>query len=227
MKRCPQCNSVYEDEVRFCSNDGAGLVKETFALPSEANDFEAETIVRHAPVVVDLSAGQIPPEPIIRQNPPVETVIIEKPVKRRNPAIFLVLGLILGGGLVLATLLLARSFYQNDISNKVKITQTSDTNSNETVKTLPNETPINIKELTQKHETRTNADDDEFNGRVIASNAYIRASPSRNADKVDVLPIDDRINIERRENENSPWYYVTCEHGASGWMHGNTIEFTQ
>ncbi len=46
-------------------------------------------------------------------------------------------------------------------------------------------------------------------------------------DEIDVLPVDDRITIERRENEKSPWYYVTCEHGASGWMHGNTIEFTQ
>ena len=228
MKRCPQCNNVYEDDVRFCLNDGAGLVAETFALPSEADDFEAETIIRNAPVVVDLSAGNLPPKPIIYQNPPVETVIIEKPPrKRKSPAIFLVLGLILGGGLVLATLLLARSFYRNNNSNSVKITQTSDTNSNKTIKVSPTETPTDIKEFTKKHELRTDADDSEFNGRVIASNAYIRASPSRNAEETDVLPIDDRINIERRENENSPWYFVTCEHGTSGWMHGNTIEFTQ
>ena len=127
----------------------------------------------------------------------------------------------------MATLLLARSFYQNNNTDKVKVTQTSDTNSNETVKIAPTETPINIIESAKKHETRTSADDEEFNGRVIASNAYVRASPSRNSDETDVLPVDDRINIERRENENSPWYFVTCEHGTSGWMHGNTIEFTK
>ena len=68
---------------------------------------------------------------------------------------------------------------------------------------------------------------DKFNGRVIMLNAYVRSAPSKSANKVDILPMDDRINIERRENANSPWYYVTCEHGTSGWMHGDTIEFTQ
>ncbi|CAN5466010.1 hypothetical protein BH20ACI1_BH20ACI1_04470 [soil metagenome] len=224
MKRCPQCNSVYEDDTRYCLNDGAGLVKQTFALPSDADDFEAETVIRHDPIVVDLSAGQIPPEPIIYRNPPVETVIVEKGAKRKNPAIFLVLGLIIGGGLVLATLLLARSFYQNGNTNTNRV---SETNSTESIKVSPAETPLDIDKLSQKHETRTSADDEEFNGRVIALNAYVRASPSLNSDETDVLPINDRINIERRENENSPWYFVTCEHGTSGWMHGNTIEFTQ
>lgn len=225
MKRCPQCNNVYEDDLQYCLNDGAGLITQTFTMPSDAEDFEAETVIRHAPVIVDLSAENISPEPIIYRNPPVEPVIVEKPAKRKNPAMFLILGLILGGGLVLATLLLARSFYQNDNTNKIN--RISRTNSNESIKTSPDETSPDIDKLSQKHETRTGADDEEFNGRVIALNAYIRASPSRNSDETDVLPVDDRINIERRENENSPWYSVTCEHGTSGWMHGNTIEFTQ
>lgn len=224
MKRCPQCNSVYEDDTQYCLNDGAGLVIQTFALPSDDDDFEAETVIRHAPVVVDLSAGAIPPEPIIYRNPPVETVIVEKPARRKNPAIFLIIGLILGGGLVLATLLLAQSFYQNGNTNK---NQASETNSTESIKVSPAETSLDIDKLSQKHETRTSADNEEFNGRIIALNAYVRASPSLNSDEIDVLPINDRINIEKRENENSPWYFVTCEHGTSGWMHGNTIKFTQ
>jgi hypothetical protein len=151
-------------------------------------------------------------------------VIVEKPARRKNPAIFLIIGLILGGGLVLATLLLAQSFYQNGNTNK---NQASETNSTESIKVSPAEIPLDIEKLSQKHETRTSADNEEFNGRVIALNAYVRASSSLNSDETDVLPINDRINIERRENENSPWYFVTCEHGTSGWMHGNTIEFTQ
>jgi hypothetical protein len=39
--------------------------------------------------------------------------------------------------------------------------------------------------------------------------------------------MNDRIDIIRRENENSPWYQIECEHGTGGWMHGDTIEFTQ
>ncbi len=112
MKKCPQCNSVYGDENLYCLNDGTVLVEESFSLPSSADDFEAETIIRHKPVTVDLSNENIPPEPIIYQPPPIETVVIKQPANRRNAAIFLILGLLLGGALVLATLILARSFYQ-------------------------------------------------------------------------------------------------------------------
>jgi len=225
MKRCSQCNSVYGDENLYCLNDGTVLIGENFALPSD--DFEAETIIRNEPMTVDLSDKNIPPEPIIYQNQPTETVVIKQHANRRNSAIFLVLGLLLGGGLVLATLILARSFYQTGDTKTVKVNQSANQNSNKARTNSQVETPLDIDKLTQKHETRTSADDEEFNGRVIAVNAYLRASPNRSSDETDVLPIDDRLNIERRETEKSPWYYVTCEHGANGWMHGNTIEFTQ
>jgi len=84
-----------------------------------------------------------------------------------------------------------------------------------------------IQHCTGKHAVRTDDADDEFNGRVITLNAYVRSQPSRTAREIDVLPIDDRLEIEERENENSPWFEVTCEHGTKGWMHGNTIEFTR
>ncbi len=225
MKKCPQCNSVYGDENIYCLNDGTVLVEENFALPSEADDFEAETIIRHDPVVVDLSNKKT--EPIIHPTLPVETIVVKQPVKSRNSLIFLVLGLILGGGLVLATLLLAQSFYQKDSTTKVKVNQSANLNSNKEVTNSPTPTPLDIEKLSQKHANRTSVDDEDFNGRVIALNAYVRASPSRNSDEIDVLPIDDRLNIEKREDESSPWYYVTCEHGTSGWMHGNTIEYTR
>ena len=221
MKRCPQCNSVYGDENLYCLNDGTVLVEETFVLPSEANDFEAETIIRQEPVVVDLSDRKT--EPIVCQNPPVETIVVKQPAKSRNAAIFLVVGLLLGGGLVLATLLLARTFYQTGDNKTVKVNKVS----NKAETNSPTPTPLDIDKLAQKHETRTSADNEDFNGRVIALNAFVRASASRNSDEIDVLPIDDRLNIEKREDESSPWFHVTCEHGTSGWMHGNTIEFTR
>ena len=227
MKRCPQCNSVFGDENLYCLNDGTVLIEEIFVLPSSADDFEAETIIRHEPVMVDLSSQNIPPEPIVYQTPTPERLRIKQPANRRNAAIFLVLGLLLGGSLVLATLLLARSFYQTDNRNSVKVNRVANTNSNKARTDSQTETPLNINKLAQKHETRTSVDDEEFNGRVIALNAFVRASPSRNSDETDVLPIDDRLNIEKREDESSPWFYVTCEHGTSGWMHGNTIEYTR
>ena len=95
MKRCPQCNSVYGDENLYCLNDGTVLVDENFSLPSD--DYSAETIIRNEPMMVDLSDKNISSEPIIYQNQPTETVVIEQPVNRRNSAIFLVLGLLLGG----------------------------------------------------------------------------------------------------------------------------------
>ena len=93
-----------------------------------------------------------------------------------------------------------------------------------TVKETPTATPITA---SAKHEKRTDTDDDEFNGRVISQNAFVHAAPNRNSKQIDVLPVDDRLNIEERENESSPWFRVTCEHGTSGWMHGNTIEYTR
>lgn len=221
MKRCPQCNTVFSDENIYCLNDGTVLVEENFALLSEADDFEAETIIRNDPVVIDLSDRKT--EPIIQRTTPVETIVVKQPAKSRNAAIFLVLGLILGGGLVLATLLLARTFYQTGDNKTVKVNKVS----NKAETSSPTPTPLDIDKMSQKHATRTNADDEDFNGRVIAINAFVRASASRNSDEIDVLPIDDRLNIEKREDESSPWFYVTCEHGTSGWMHGNTIEYTR
>ena len=226
MKKCPQCNSVFGDDVHFCLNDGTQLVAENFSLPSD-DDFEAATIIRHDPMVVNLAGENAAPELPIYQNPPVETIIVEKPVRSKNPLIFLGIGLLLGGALVLTALVSAKYFYQSDNGTNVKINPSGEPDANKPVKASPTAAPLNVNKASQKHELQTDRDDDEFNGRVIAVNAYVRSAPGRSSDETDVLPIDDRLNIERRENENSPWYFVTCEHGTSGWMHGNTIEFTK
>ena len=228
MKRCPQCNSVFDDSLVYCTNDGTPLVDETFVLPSEASADEAEepTIVRHPPVTIEIpnASAPAPTEQITYQIPTGETVIPVVIEKRRHTGkylLFLVLGLVLGGGLVLATILFAMYLSQKNTSPTVNVTAP---NSAPTPAKTPTATPI---VASAKHEKRTDAEDDEFNGRVISQNAYVRASPNRNSKEVDVLPIDDRLEIEEREDENSPWFRVTCEHGTSGWMHGNTIEYTR
>lgn len=232
MKRCPQCNSVFDDSLVYCTNDGAVLVEETFVLPSEMSqpDDEEITIVHHPPVNVTIP-NQNAPAPTEQFNyqtaPPAETVVPVIIDKRRNTGkyvLFLVLGLVLGGSLVLAAVLLSMYLFQTR-TTQISVNQNKPANSAPNVKETPTATAPPTPN--SKHEKPTDAPDDDFNGRVIAQNAYVRSSPSKTAKQIDVLPVGDRLEIEERENENSPWYRVTCEHGTAGWMHGNTIEFAR
>jgi len=232
MKRCPQCNTVFDDSLEFCTTDGTALVDEVFVLPSQVSpvETEEETVIRHEPININIPHGNAPAAPSEQfnyQTPPViaaETVVPVVIEKRSNAAkylLFLALGLVLGGGLVLAAVLFSMYLSQNQTT---AANQNNQINITPTVKPSPTATPVTA---SAKHAVRTDDADDEFNGRVITLNAYVRSQPSRTAREIDVLPIDDRLEIEERENENSPWFEVTCEHGTKGWMHGNTIEFTR
>src|SRR5829696_9047077 len=139
MKKCPQCNSVFDDSLDYCTNDGTPLVAETFVLPSEASpvDAEEETVIRHEPITIGIPNQNPPPptEQFTYQAPPVETVIPVVIEKRRNTGkylLFLVLGLVLGGGLVLAAFLFAVYLSQN---NQPPTANTTNPNSAPTVKT--------------------------------------------------------------------------------------------
>lgn len=236
MKRCPQCNSVFDDVLDYCTNDGSPLVAETFVMPSEVSQTEPEeiTIIRREPVASDPITIDIPnpnppqfaPEQLNYQTPPTENVIpvvIEKPRNTGKYLLFLVLGLILGGGLVLAAILFSMYLSQRDAQPNANTTNRNSATTTPSAKTAtPTPTPVTA---SAKHEKPTDAPDEDFNGRVITLNAYVRSSPSKNAKEIDVLPVDDRLDIEERANDNSPWFRVTCEHGTTGWMHGNTIEY--
>lgn len=226
MKRCPQCNSVFDDVLTYCTKDGTELIEENFVLPSESSpiDDEEETLINRDTITInipEIPETERPTEEFFNQIPPTQQVVPIVVKKERNTGkyvLFLIVGLFIGGGLVLATLMFARTFYrQTSTQTKVETNQNSQINSSEKTPSVADE----------KHLTNTSAPDDDFNGRVITLNAYVRSAPDRNSDETDILPINDRLNIIRRENENSPWYYITCEHGTSGWMHGNTIEFTR
>ena len=215
MKKCPQCNSVFADDNKYCLNDGTVLIKENLSLPSEVEFGEEPTIIRNAPIVVDIAPENQSPQ----QTPAVqETIILHAPPPKRisktpKYVVFLILGLLIGGGLVMAAFLLAGKFYQNQNSNA----ETASANLDSSEKSGEN---INAKS------DKTISDDfGEFNGRVIAVNANLRSEPGLYSEEIAVLPIDEKINIVRRENDNSPWYYVEAENGESGWIHGNTIEF--
>lgn len=236
MKRCPQCNNLYPDETQYCLNDGQLLISEQLPLPSELSaDDEEATVIRHEPIVVDLSAAtanepktEVLPYPI--QPPHGEQIPVKTKSNFGKYLAFMIIGLLLGGGLVLATLFLAGNFYQNNDANNSGARTISNANSNQTNAAEPKNTasPANTPlPINPEHQKRTDDSDDEFNGRVITLNAYVRSSPSRSSPELDILPIDDRLTITSRDNPNSPWFHVVCEHGTSGWMHGNTIEYTR
>ncbi|HEX9961852.1 MAG TPA: SH3 domain-containing protein [Pyrinomonadaceae bacterium] len=232
MKRCPQCNNLFPDETQYCLNDGQVLISEVLPLPSELSvDDEEATIIRHEPIVVDLSAANAPPVQAPAYQIPAQSETIRVKTKSNFGKYFgfLIIGLLLGGGLVLATLFLTGYFNRNNDASNTRTA--ANVNSNQTrnaVEPKNADSPAN-KQVTAKpeHLERTGVSDDEFNGRVITLNAYIRSSPSRTSPEIDILPIDDRLTITARDNPSSPWFHVVCEHGASGWMHGNTIEYTR
>jgi hypothetical protein len=205
MKRCPQCNSVFDDRQDFCANDGSALIDEHFVLPSEAsaNDTEEETVVRHEPIRIEIPNTVLPAEAPENQLPPTPQVIPVIIEKKRNPVSYflvLMIGSILGGVLVLG--ILAFLLFQNRNSNP--------------------ERPVeNVQLPASKHAERNpTRNDAEFNGFVLSEAANIRSSPGSAV--LDSLPKNDRLEILERDNA---WYRVVCEHGIAGWMHGNTIRF--
>lgn len=241
MKKCPQCNAVYKDELLYCLSDGTALIEQPApASPTVVDYDDSETVVRSEPIVIDFGNSKNETEPIMIDFSDVETVVhppkqaeelpqvtvIEKPApKTSNYALFLIIGLFIGGGLVLLTLFLARTFFSGgevNANNAAPVNQpvsTSSANQN---------TNQTIQNAAARHEApNPSADVNLLNGSVIAVNAYVRALPNKDSAEIDVLPIGDRLQIEKRENDSSPWYQIKCEHGTSGWMHGNTIAFKQ
>lgn len=226
MKKCPQCNSVFDDVLTYCANDGTELIEENLILPSDSSpvDDEEDTLINRDSIVIKIPETELPTEEFSTNLPPTEQVVpivIEKQRNTGKNLLFLIAGLIIGGGLVLATLGFVWFISQKN-AEQTNENRPANTESNR--ETIAAETP---QTASAKHENRTDETDDEFNGRVISLNAYIRSAPDRDSGETDILPVNDRLNIIRRENENSPWYYVACEHGTSGWIHGNTIEFTR
>lgn len=200
MKRCPQCNHVFEDTLDYCTEDGTALVDETFVLPSESlpDETEEETVINHQPITIDIPSVSTMPANSTNQIPVTEEVvpiIIEKRSNTGKYLLFLIVGLLLGGILVLI-------LFQLRNSRETKTTE-------------------NIQILNGKHnQPNKTRNESEFNGFVLSENANIRSSPT--GDVLDVLPKNDRLSILERDGA---WYRVMCEHGVTGWMHGNTIRF--
>ena len=232
MKVCPQCSSVYGDDFVYCSNDGTILIEKQLISPTETDNAEAETIIRRDPFVIDFNEPlPTPAETVEMTNqalPQVAPIVVEKTSNSKFYALFLLVGLLIGGTLVLVTLLAAR-FINRPSETDVSIqTKTNENRNQKSPENINAERDTEVDKIADEIHQKRDADkpDEDFNGRVIVANANVRSAPRSNAKQVDILLVDDRISIERRDHSNSPWYYVSCEHGISGWMHGNTIEFT-
>jgi hypothetical protein len=236
MKVCPQCNSVFGDDFVYCSNDGAVLIEENLSLPTEDDD-EAQTVIRRKgePIVVDVNEPSPTQAETVEMNygnlPPTQSaIVVERKSNSKFYALFLIVGLLLGGGLVLATLLASKIINRPAENTNVTVqTKTNGSKSSPTPQNTNTERDNEVDKIANEIHTLKDPSktDDDFNGRVIVENANVRSAPNNNATQVDILPDGDRLTIERRASETSPWYYVVCEHGVSGWMHGNTIEFTR
>lgn len=123
MKKCPNCQNTYGDENLYCLNDGSLLTEEpaptvAFNLPGSAP--------ANTPFVVDLSAKDETPT-VIHNYEPVSRAENDLPKNAsKNYLIFLLIGLLCGGGLVLLTVFIMNSSKTNqgvDVNNSSNANQ--------------------------------------------------------------------------------------------------------
>lgn len=230
MKRCPKCSNTFNNETRFCTYDGTPLVSEMSEIPSEYSaelddEGEFETVIRTSPVKTRIPV--FPPDQAEEefQQPSGKSrsglKADEKP--KRSILKYLVIiaaGFLLVGVFALALLGGGYLYYlrQVEIANAEKKRAES-----ESIK-RPDDKPA---ESAVDHSTEnTEIDESTLNGKVIKAMVNVRSKPNRTSAKVGTIPKNDRLNIIKRESNKSPWYQIECEHGTRGWMHGNTIAFT-
>lgn len=247
MKKCPQCLNSFGDEYLYCLNDGTPLVDEpkpTVAFNYPLDKTQSPSFVVNLEQKEETPTLAAPFPQIKKLNQPTPT-----PSNTKKYLIALFIGLLIGGSLVAAAYFVIKNWDGKDVavtsdssnSKSNDETNRNENSSNNSAATSGNAS-VNIENSSSNSESKNtnivksdinvNTDrkslkDNKYNGRVIMINAYVRSAPDLYASEVDVLPMDDRLIIGRRASPESPWYRVTCEHGTTGWMHGNTIEFTR
>jgi hypothetical protein len=229
MKRCPECNEVYSEQLQYCLKDGRPLI------PVGAVDDDYDTVVRPEQVVIDI---EDPARPAVPVSPDIIPPQQAEPRAKVNPLAVLIAGTLIGGLLVLVAVL-AFSLVNRDRSAEpsnqrpnVSLKNSSSPKPTPTDR-LPSNADIaaNSAREPPANSTAMNVPDPEslakkgFNGRVIMINAVVRSSPSVDSDEIAILPFDEPVKIGKPATEHSPWFRVTTEDGTTGWMHGNTIEF--
>ncbi len=239
MKRCPKCNTVFEDQKRFCGNDGSALVIENPAPPTHetSDDFDDEhvTVIRTEPVNVNFAFPEEIPEapPLEEDSGPLISLpesiddSIPLPPKPKSKvlkyALILTSGLFFGGALVLGAVGLGYFYVVSQPTRNSSEANRNKAQENIAPKTANKTSDIKIE--VDHSKKNPNADESKLNGSVIKAKVFVRSLPDRTSAKTGLVPQNDRIEIIKRENPTSPWYEIKCEHGVRGWMHGNTIRF--
>lgn len=223
MKKCPKCNFVFEDDKRFCPNDGTELIAEQFPLPSEVSQTEDEeqTVVRVRPIPADESARSDPVrQPSVSRYSRLDPQIRKATGREKRGCLLksLILIVVVAFGVVVTTGLIAGGYFY--FTSSVLEQQPVKKPSSPPKRTAPVTLDPNV-----HAERNLGADESTLNARVIVSNAAVRSAAGKSSKQIAVLPRGDRLRIIERRSPVSAWYRVECEHGIEGWMHGNSIEY--
>ena len=241
MKRCPQCNSVFEDDKAFCPKDGISLVNDTFSLPSDFapedfdDDDEQQTIIRLPQKRIKTSKPKIAPQPElpkvqaeVNEYAPIhDNISPQTPPKESGGclkySIILILGLLIGGGIVLGFVAASYYYFYNDVTKGSQTLEESTDKSDENTDNKDSEKIV----AGDHSKPNPSANESKLNGQIIKKTATLRSKPDSQAQRVDTLPKNDRIEIIKRRSSTSKWYQVKCEHGSKGWIDGYLIKFTE
>jgi hypothetical protein len=104
MKRCPACNTTYGDEQNFCLNDGSSLVADTsgsYGSGAQTNNPPYGRSAAPTEVMYGTPTAQPTPPPYI---PPAAL-----PARKRSPLPWILLGVVLVAGIVVAIIFATRS----------------------------------------------------------------------------------------------------------------------
>lgn len=240
MKRCPQCNRVFEDDKVFCTQDGSSLVNEAFSLPSDFapedfDDDEQQTIIRKPQKRIDISKPKVAPQPDlpqiqpeVSQYAPDHNSIPPKTSPQKSGclkySIILFVGLLIGSAIALG-FVGASYYYLYDKTTGENRNSSVSENNNSKAKSTANDEPTETASGDHSKPNK-NANESKLNGQIIKSNAALRSTPDNQAKRLDTLPRKDRIEIIKRKSSSSKWYQIECEHGSKGWIDGYSIKFT-
>ncbi len=189
MKKCPQCRAEYSDENLYCFNDGNSLVDE----PPPTVAFNQPTVPAF---VVDLSAKNETPT-VFAPLPPRGQIVSDKPTPK-NYIVPLLLGLLIGGGLVLATVFLMNGFGES--KREVAAANSTVNKANENINTKSNE---NVNSNSAKPEGNTNSPKENLNAANSSASTNTAKTNQSNNSKSDLANVKiEEVKPKKKGNYN-------------------------
>jgi hypothetical protein len=249
MRRCPQCQQVYDDETNFCLSDGTTLVTVSGSFTTES---ETPTVVRHTPAPTVYSQAQPPPSygnaPFI---PPVSSAPPESN-KSNTLLIAALVGLIalVVGGAIVGLIVYGLKSPDNKNTNGAGNTNSNDKTSKSPSPDKKSETDERAENLKQEQEKLEKERQKLENERKALENKKKEAAQTtpKSSDATTAVIVDPPSNIRSAPNgavqcvartrgtvvnilgstgvydNNGSWYYTDyC--GRQGVIHSSQIRF--